>query len=635
VTTYSISAPDGNVYQVDGPAGASTEQVRAEVLRQHPTAATPKKATERTALQETGRQLGLAGRAVVQGAGSLAALPSDAIFGTVNAVQQMRGKPAPYKLASESIREGLTGVGLPTPETPTERLTGTVEEGLSGAGAGIGAGRVLSQAPAALEAVPGVVRAIGEGLSVAPGAQVTGAVTGPAAAHVAAAAGAPPGVQTLAGLAGGAAGGAAPAIAGAAGRGARALLTPATEAGRQAIAGDVLRSAATNPTSAAARLTQARENVRGSVPTTGEAAGDTGLAYFQQRLRSIGGAEFNERASAQNAARQALLDSVARGGETPAIEALTTRRDNLTRGMRDQAFTEAQGKPVATDKILSDIDSQLGSPENAGRAVQDALKSIRSQLSGTDQPLTDARALYAVRKEVNRILEGRYVGADESVLRYAGSQLKGVRDSIDREISAVAPSWKQYLTKYAQLSRPIERAETIRDVRQRTSAAAPNIATGRDVLSQAKWKSVVDRAMPELRQTLTKGQLTKLNQITADLDRGAAAVAAGKVPGSDTAANLATRGQISVAYVLSRGLGGKPKALPPALGTLTRPLSWVYQLPDQAIRELLVNAMLDPKLAEQLLKPGTAPNVRTFAQELARSSRAGAIAGTEATRAQQ
>jgi hypothetical protein len=35
---YQISAPDGNTYQIDGPAGASNDEVRAEVMRQHPTA---------------------------------------------------------------------------------------------------------------------------------------------------------------------------------------------------------------------------------------------------------------------------------------------------------------------------------------------------------------------------------------------------------------------------------------------------------------------------------------------------------------------------------------------------------------------------------------------------------------------
>lgn len=36
--TYAIQAPDGQTYQIDGPAGASDDQVRAQVLRQHPTA---------------------------------------------------------------------------------------------------------------------------------------------------------------------------------------------------------------------------------------------------------------------------------------------------------------------------------------------------------------------------------------------------------------------------------------------------------------------------------------------------------------------------------------------------------------------------------------------------------------------
>ena len=36
MTTYSISAPDGKTYAIDGPAGASQEQVQNEVIRQNP-----------------------------------------------------------------------------------------------------------------------------------------------------------------------------------------------------------------------------------------------------------------------------------------------------------------------------------------------------------------------------------------------------------------------------------------------------------------------------------------------------------------------------------------------------------------------------------------------------------------------
>jgi len=39
---YSIKAPDGNTYSIDGPDGATDEQVRAEVLKQNPTAGEPR-----------------------------------------------------------------------------------------------------------------------------------------------------------------------------------------------------------------------------------------------------------------------------------------------------------------------------------------------------------------------------------------------------------------------------------------------------------------------------------------------------------------------------------------------------------------------------------------------------------------
>ena len=40
--TYSISAPDGNTYKIEGPAGATQDQVQAEVLKQHPNAGAAK-----------------------------------------------------------------------------------------------------------------------------------------------------------------------------------------------------------------------------------------------------------------------------------------------------------------------------------------------------------------------------------------------------------------------------------------------------------------------------------------------------------------------------------------------------------------------------------------------------------------
>jgi hypothetical protein len=617
-------------------------------------------APTRTIPQEIGRQAGLGVRGVAEGLAGLAALPSDALFGAINEIYRMRGEPQPFQLASESISKGLSAAGLPQPETGTERFATRVVGALGGSAGTIGIGRAMMGAapaavPGAIQSIPRpppapapplalasspprppMTQAVGELLAAGPAAQAAGAVTGSTAAQAAGAMGAPVPVQIAAGMIGGAAPGVAGPLASATRRGASGAIQPLTEGGRRTIAGQALRSAATNADDAATRLAQnADQLVPGSQPTTAQVARDPGLAYFETRLRALGDARFQQRTSAQNAARQALADSIADGGMPERIAARVARRETVTTGLRRQAFSEAAGQRVPAERIVADIDGLLADPDNAGRSVQQALQSVRGQIVREGQPLTDARALYAVRKEINRILEGRYVGADESVLRYAGGQLARVRGSIDEAIFSVAPSWRQYLVKYAQLSRPIERAETMQGMRERTSLSAPDIATGRDFISQPKWSQVVERAMPELQETMTRGQITKLNRITADLDRGAAVAAAGKLPGSDTAANLAFSGQISVAHIVSRALGTPTKQLPPGLATAVRPLSFLYKLPDESVRQLMVDAALDPRLAEQLLREGTTANLRRFVDDFAAASRASTVGAASGTAVQE
>jgi len=391
---------------------------------------------------------------------------------------------------------------------------------------------------------------------------------------------------------------------------------PLTDVGRRQIAGAAIRGAATNADDAIRNLDSAVPLVPGSMPTAGQAARDPGIAYFENRLRGLNGASFAERTSQQNNARQRLLDTVARGGDDVAVAALEARRESITTNLRDRAFQQAQGKEVPTQAVVSRIDSLLANPENAGRTVQNALRSVRNQMFDENGALiTDPRAVYALRKENSRIIDGKFVNSDESVLRYASGQLRDVNRAIDSAMTEVAPSWNEYLIKYRQLSRPIERAQTMGQIRQKTDLSAPDIQTGRSYLSQPKWKNVVTKNMPDLREVMTKGQLQKMQMVAADLDRGAAASNAAniKISGSDTAANLAVNGQLSVANILGRTLGKDIKELPPALATMTRPMSWLYKLPDESIRGLISDAMLDPKLSASLMREGTKENIQTLA----------------------
>jgi hypothetical protein len=496
----------------------------------------------------------------------------------------------------ELLSSLLTSAGAPVPVTENERLASAAIKGASGA--------------LALPSPNPIVAAISGGSSGGAAEKVKqegGSELAQAGAGIVAGVTSAGGASTAAGTL----------------RGTGRAVTSITEPGRRVLAGRVLNSAATNPNRAVQNLTGATEIIPGSTPTTGQAAKDAGLAFFENRMRALGDTRFGNRLSAQNSARQTMLDTVADGGLPEHVQRLIATRDKFTAGQRARAFAQAEGKPINTQQILNDIDGLMANPDNAGASVQSALKSVRSQIEGK----TDARSLYAVRKEINRILEGRYVNSDESVLQYAGGQLASVKTSIDNAISDVAPSWKTYLTRYAKLSKPIDRAKAMGEIRQKTSLAAPDVETGRDFLSQPKWRNVVANNREELAETMTPAQMKTLDKITADLDRGAAATNSSsvKVPGSDTAANMVASGQISVANILGRALGVDASSLPPALRTAARPLAFVYKLNDEAVRELIVDAMLDPKLAAQLMKEGTPENVQAFAQSFKQSAAASGV----------
>lgn len=607
-------------------------------------------------IREGARQVGRFGKAVAEGALTLPAMAYDAMTGRTIAnallgpatVQRERtvsdlvtGRPAQsMQVMPPSATSELTNM-LSSPElapqNASERMQEDVVRGVSGALTGAGV------AGAALRA--GATGGLMQTLAANPVQQAVAGGVGSGASGAAREQGASPAMQAAAGLIGGVGGGAVGAVGSRSASAAKALIDPFRQGGRQAIAGRILNEAA--GLDAARNIASAADIVPGTQATTAEVAKDSGIAYLQSRLRAIDPSGFARRESTQNEARNVLLDKIADGGTPEAIARRVDAREKLTTPLRNKAFEQAEGKRVPTEKIVSDIDTLLADPENAGQSVQAALKSVRRQIAGeeiaeagaegisvtTSNPVTNAKALYAVRKEINRILEGRYVGSDESVLRYAGGQLTKVKDSIDNAITEVAPDWNRYLSVYSRMSKPINRAETIGEIRRRTDLAAPDVETGRDFISQPKWKNVVSKSIPELSKTLAPPQIAKLKTIAADLDRGAAATSASNIRtrGSDTAANLLAQKNMSVANVIGRAFGKDIKDLPPAVSTLLRPFSWVTTLADDQIRGLLVDAMLDPKLAAKLMRQGTPENVKSFAQSiqknLTRGSTQGALQG--------
>lgn len=178
MTTYTIPAPDGKTYSIEGPAGASQEQVQQEVMRQFPQAGTaPTAASSPTPPEpsappidnQLGRQLGLTARAGLTGITAVPAMMADFLVGAVGLATGQHRKPT-----SQSFQELMTRIGLPEPQGGLERAV------QSGAGAMVGTG-VQAAAAQGTKALS----ALSANLPQQVAASAGGGVVGQAAADVA------------------------------------------------------------------------------------------------------------------------------------------------------------------------------------------------------------------------------------------------------------------------------------------------------------------------------------------------------------------------------------------------------------------------------------------------------------------
>lgn len=136
------------------------------------------------------------GAAAGAAAGGIATLVGDPLVSSIN---ELLGTQ--YTLPSDAMRDLLTRIGVPEPETEAERIIQAAAGGVGGAGGVLSLGRSIQGSPGE------VVSRVGRALADSPGVAVAGGAGGGAAAQTAGEMGAGPLWQLAAGLAGGVASG--------------------------------------------------------------------------------------------------------------------------------------------------------------------------------------------------------------------------------------------------------------------------------------------------------------------------------------------------------------------------------------------------------------------------------------------
>lgn len=606
---------------VSFPDGMSQEEMAA-ALSQLP--------SQRSVAQDLVRQLGLTSRAALPamtGAamGGMVGGPPGAAIGAlgvglgtmaVDPLVSLFNRATGYNVptASQGFENIATQMGLPAPATPTERVVSDiVRAGTSTVGSARGAG-VVAQNLAASNLMrgqaAGVPSEVFNLLSRYPAQQVAAAGAAGAAGGTLRESGASPGAQMggamLAGMV--APSGpklpltqrvmAAPA----------AVVQPFTQAGREVIVGNVLNRLATNPEAAQARLAAAAPLVPGVRPTTAGAAFDPGLAASETAIRALDqSGAFPSQISGN---QQALLDAYRRlSGGPGSVPYAETKRAGITGPMREQAF---EGRaPVTADAIEAQIQSTMSDPMKQRGVVLDAMQEVRRLINARKAPdgTLDPAALYSVRKDIADMMSGRLQG-EKANLRFARGELADLLPVIDNTIDSGAPGFKAYMEKYAKMSGPIDQMRLLQDIERRVTTGQPNVMTGEPVLAAGALRRQLATRAEEIGAELSPAAQRRLDAIITEINRGMAATAPGvKVPGSDTFRNMSMGNMIG--KIFSESMASNT-----TLRTMTRPLDFLYKLPDDKIQQLLVEAMLDPQTAAVLMSRANMMKVEPLAKSL-------------------
>ena len=152
-------------------------------------------------VDNTIRELGLGTRATIEGGSSLVGIVYDPLKEIVNLGSKIAGGKGDITSFRNQISSILDDLGLPEPETASERVASAITSGLSAGGGSVGISKKLAQV------LTGLGQKVAQIMAAAPASQVIGGGTGAGSGQTAAELGYNPVVQIGASLIGGLAGG--------------------------------------------------------------------------------------------------------------------------------------------------------------------------------------------------------------------------------------------------------------------------------------------------------------------------------------------------------------------------------------------------------------------------------------------
>lgn len=372
--------------------------------------------------------------------------------------------------------------------------------------------------------------------------------------------------------------------AGYVGRAAGSIVKPFTPSGQEQIADNIIRKFAQGgPTTV-----NAAEIVQGSKPTLAEATGNAGLATLQRGVRDIRPNAFVEREGLNDTARTALFDEVA--GDAGKLAFFRADRAQTAEGLYGKALDPANQQQM-TPFLKGQITQLLKRPsitEARKVAQQWAIeRGEKPSLDGSLQALHDVKT--ALDDKIAKAVQENQGGQVKA--------LEATKNKLLMVMEKLSPDYAAARSTYAEMSKPVNAMETLQGLR--LTDAQGNITLAKVQNALRNLQAQIDAPGANSAKSVTAEQMQALTAIRDDLLRKSNQ-SLGKSIGSNTFQNIATDNIISnVGGGMLSSLAHKTGAA----GVLGQVGKLAYSGPNEAIRNKLVDKMLNPASAQQALSP--------------------------------